>query len=148
MTIGVPCPSPACADLLGQRDGRAVGGVEVVEGVAEPVRPIGAGAPGRGVDDEAHAALTSQGEVRGEVGAQLVAAGLVAQQGEGGEAGQVEPAVEDQRGLQTAVGEKRAGGGGVELREAMAITHGLTLPGAERPRLTRHASIYMHYACI
>jgi hypothetical protein len=43
-----------------------------------------------------------------EVRAQLVAAGVVREQVEGGEGGQVEAAVEDQGGLEAAVGEERA----------------------------------------
>ena len=45
-----------------------------------------------------------------------------------GEAGQVQPAVEDQRGLEAAVGEERTGG--VELGKAVAMAHRATLPEA------------------
>jgi hypothetical protein len=72
--------------------------------------------------------LARQGQVGREVPAQLRAAALVGQQRERGEAGQVEPAVEDQRGLQAAVGEKRAGR--VQLWEPIAMAHDTTMPEA------------------
>jgi hypothetical protein len=118
MTIGVRSASPAARISSASA---AVGVVELVLRVAELVRPVRVGAPRCRVEDEADALLARDGDVGLEVGAQLVGARVVLEEVEGGEAGQVDAPVEDQRGLEATVGDE--GPIALEVRKSVAITH-------------------------
>src|SRR6185436_10596305 len=80
--------------------------------------------PGRALENQAGAALTGQDSVRRVVPAELLGTLVVLQQVEGGEGGQVEAAMVDERRLETAVGDEEAA---VELRQALPV-HRATLP--------------------
>jgi hypothetical protein len=96
------------ADLLGELDRRAVDSVERLSVVAQPCAPVRVRAPRRGVEDEAGVALARDVEVAREVVAQRGPALAVLEQLVRGEQRQVEPAVEDHRRLEAAVGEEDA----------------------------------------
>ena len=91
---------------------------ELLGAVAEPGGPVGAGPPRRGLEDDADAVAPRDGEVALEVAHQGGPALGVVEQGEGGEVGQVEAVVEDERRLEPAVGEEHLG---VELGQVVAF---------------------------
>src|SRR5262249_12403039 len=80
----------------GQRVGR----------IAEPLAPIGTGAPCRCFENETSSRLRCDRRVFAVVGAQGVGATFVVEQHERGEVGKVEASIEDHVGLETRVGEE------------------------------------------
>ena len=78
--------------------------------------------------------LGRQGEVGLEVAPELLGSLLVLEQVEGGEAGQVEPAVEDQRGLEAAVG----------VRQAVSMTAMLAPRGRRSPATGDWLTTFTH----
>lgn len=79
---------------------------DVVGRVAELGAPVGAGPPGRALQDETHAVGLGDGDVAFVVARERGPAVGIAEQVEGREVGQVEAVLEDQRGLDTAVGQE------------------------------------------
>ena len=92
------------ADLLGEGDGRPVDLVEPRRRVTELARPVGAGAPRRCLHHEARVMLAGDVQVAVVVPAQPLRTARVVEQRERREARQVEAVVENQLGLQSAVG--------------------------------------------
>ena len=77
--------------------------------VAEPGAPVGVGPPGRRLEEQAGAGPGRHVGVRAVVVGQHLPAVRVVEQREGREVRQVEPAVEDQVGLEPSVGDPPAG---------------------------------------
>ena len=94
---------------------------DVRDRVAELGAPVGAGPPGRALEDEAHAVGARDVDVALVVADQELPALDIAQQREGREEGQVQPVLEDQAGLDAAVGQEE---GAVALGQAVAILGG------------------------
>ena len=92
------------AKLLHQLDRLAVELRQLLVGVADLRRPVRIRTPGGAFEHEPEAVLARQGHIWLEVGPQLALARIVLEQVECSELGQVEPAVEDQVGLEAAVG--------------------------------------------
>jgi hypothetical protein len=88
---------------LGERDRLAVDPVERGGVVAELRAPVAARAPGDGVEEEPRAVLVRRRQVRTEVIAERRAAIRVVEQRERREGRQLDPATEDERGLEAAV---------------------------------------------
>ncbi len=74
--------------------------------IAEPGAPVGARPPGRRLQHEAKAILRRERRVAPVIIAQQVAAGRLVEQVEGGKIGEVDAVVENQAGLDAAVGQK------------------------------------------
>jgi hypothetical protein len=106
------------AQVLQQGDGLLVDLRHVGLGVAELGAPVGGGAPGRALQDEAAPVLAGDRGVGAEVAPERRLARLVLHQVEGGEVGQVDPVVENQGGLDPTVGQKKSAG---KLRQVVSI---------------------------
>ena len=98
------------AHLFQERDGFPIGLGQLVFGVAQQGRPVGGRAPGGAFKDEADAVSLGDRGVGAEVAVESVPALAVLQEIEGGEMGQVEAVVKDERGLDAAVGEVKVTG--------------------------------------
>ncbi len=113
------------ADLLEQRDRRPVDGVEARGVVAETRTPATVGPPRRRLQHDAHPGPASDVDVRQEVLGEGRSARLVVHQWEGREVWEVEPAVEEEGRLQSAVGEQQV----AALRQVISVaarTHRVT----------------------
>src|SRR5690606_12292480 len=99
-----------------ERDGLAVHCRDVIAGVAEERAPVAARAPGRALEDEARPVGASDGNVLLEIADEGGATLLRFHQVEGGEIGQVNALVENQRRFYPAVSEEQAA---IELRQAV-----------------------------
>ena len=116
------------AQLRHQCDRPPVHRVQLRRAVADLRPPSRARAPGRALQHEAGAVLLGELEVGHEVAAQLLGApSSLLEQIEGGELGQVEPAVEDQGGLDPAVGEEELV---AQLRKSVPVVHPAPCLGA------------------
>ena len=105
-----------------QPDGLAIGRGDLIARVAELVPPVGACAPGRAFEDEPHAIGFRDGHVTLVVARQRLAPGLLPQEMERGKMGQLQPLVENQGGLDAAIGQKQPAR---ELWQLLAIfAHG------------------------
>ena len=97
-------------DLLGEIDRRTVGGVEPLRRVTEPGRPIRVGTPGRRLDHQPCAEFARDDHIVVVVAAQADPVVGVLEQREGSEERQVDAVMEDQVGLDAAVGDEQAVG--------------------------------------
>src|SRR5262249_28683080 len=103
------------AQLTHQVDGLAVGSCKCSRRVAKLITPVGAGAPGRALQDEARAVRCRNARIAGEIGTQRRRALLVLHQMECREVRELETSVEDQVRLDAAVCEEQAA---IKLGEA------------------------------
>jgi len=101
-------PPVAIPEVEQERDRLLVQLVETIAVVTEPSPPIRIGAPGRRLGDEAGPGLTRDLGVAVEVVAQASPAVRCLEQHERGELWKLDAVVEDQLGLETAVGEERS----------------------------------------
>src|SRR5690606_18651236 len=109
-------------------DGTAVRIRELPGVVAELRTPVRVGASGRRLQDEARAVARGGFEIWLEIVAQGGDARVVLQQVERGEAGEVQPLVEHQRGLEAAVRQEQAIS---QLRQVVTVqAHGIAPSGA------------------
>ena len=102
-------------------DGPTIRLGELVERVAEPRTPRGVRAPGVGLEHEPDAVAARDVEVGLEVAVHRRPPIVLLEEREGGEAGEIEPVREDQRGLHAAVREQHAS---IQLRQRGAVRHG------------------------
>ena len=103
---------------LEQGDGPAVQLDELGRRVPEPLRPVGTGAPGRRLEHDPDASLARDADVRLEVASERVLAALAREQVVRGEVREIEAVVEDEGGLEPAVGQERDV---LELRQCVAV---------------------------
>ena len=96
-----------------QLDGGPVDRVERARRVAEPGAPVGAGPPGGAFQHEADPAVARDRGVPGVVAAKRVDPSIGLQQVKRREQREIEPFLEDERGLDAAVGQEQAA---IELR--------------------------------
>src|SRR5262249_47193853 len=124
-----------------QVDGLGVGGRQCRRRVAKLVTPVGAGAPGRALQDEARAARCRDARIAGEIGTQRPRALLILQQMERREVRQLETIVEDQICLDAAVCKEQAA---IKLGEAVSKSWHSGDPFTLRPHSiwTAHFSHY------
>ena len=86
----------------------AIGRGNLLARVAELVSPIGACTPGGAFKDEAHTIRFRDGHVTLVVACQRLAPGLLPQEVESGKMRQFQPLVENQGGLDAAIGQEQS----------------------------------------
>ena len=106
------------ADVRQQFDRGAIDARERLTRITELRGPVRIGAPGVRLENKAEARVLRHGDIARVIGAQLGDAGLALHQVETREMRKVHAFVEDQRGLEPAVGEEQAIG---KLRQLISI---------------------------
>ena len=97
-----------CLDPHQEGNGIPVQRIELVPRVAERRPPVGGAAPRGGLEHVAHAVLLGHGQVLAVVAIEDGPAGVVLEEREGGERGEVPSGAEDDVGLDPRVGEHRS----------------------------------------